>query len=110
MIEYPPEVATRDLWLAALARAGAEPEIGRKLPSLLAAQGFTVTVDLLDRLERPSPTRFDFLRALPLTPDEQAMLSQAEAAAQTLTGGWAQSAHLPFCLVTAERPLGTRVE
>ncbi len=35
MIEYPPEIATGDLWIAALSRAGADPCIGRKLPSIL---------------------------------------------------------------------------
>jgi SAM-dependent methyltransferase len=104
MIEEPPEVATRDLWLAVLARAGAEPRIGRRLPRLLAALGFRVTVDLFERLERPSPTRFAFLRDLPLTPDEQVALRQAETAAQHLTEPWAQIAHLPFSLITAERP------
>jgi len=104
MIEYPPEIAARDLWLAALARAGAEPEIGRKLPGVLAAEGFDVRVDLLESVERPSLTRFDFLRALPLTPNEQVALASAEAHAQKLTGDWAQLAHLPFCLVTAKRP------
>lgn len=104
MIEAPPEIATRDLWLAALARAGAEPQIGRKLPRLLAALGFRVTVDLFERLERPSPTRFDFLRDLPLTSDEQAALREAEEAARCLTEPWAQIAHLPFALVTAVKP------
>ncbi|MCB8982704.1 MAG: class I SAM-dependent methyltransferase [Ardenticatenaceae bacterium] len=104
LIEQPPQAATRDLWLAALARAGAEPEIGRKLPGILAAQGFDVRVDLLESVERPSPTRFDFLRTLPLTPDEQSALARAEEAAHRLTDAWAQIAHLPFFLITAVRP------
>ncbi len=104
MIEQPPDIATRDLWLAALARAGAEPEIGRKLPGILTAQGLTVRVDLLEEVERPSPTRFDFLRTLPLTPTEQTTLNQAETAARRLPEPWAQIAHLPFFLITAERP------
>lgn len=104
MIEQPPDIATRDLWLAALARAGAEPKIGRKLPGLLAAQGFDVRVDLLEEVERPSPTRFDFLRTLPLTSPEQAALNQAETAAHRLPEPWVQIAHLPFFLITAERP------
>ncbi len=104
LIEQPPEIATRDLWLAALARAGAEPEIGRRLPGILAAHGFDVRVDLLETTARPSLTRLEFLQTLPLTADEQARLARAEAAAQALTGDWAQIAHLPFFLVTAERP------
>ncbi|MBK8988654.1 MAG: class I SAM-dependent methyltransferase [Chloroflexi bacterium] len=104
MMEYPPESAVGDIWLTALRRVGAEPAVGRKLPGALAAQGFEVTVDLLERLERPSPTRFDFLRTLPLTPDEQAALNRAETAARHLSQPWEHIAHLPFLLITAERP------
>ncbi len=104
MIEQPPDIATRDLWLAALARAGAEPEIGRKLPGILAAQGFTVRVDLLEEVKRPSSTRFDFLRQLPLTPAEQTQLARAENAARQLSDDWAQIAHLPFFLISASKP------
>ena len=50
MIEHPPEIATRGIWLSALERCGADPGIGRKLPGLLQQAGFTVRVDLLDRL------------------------------------------------------------
>lgn len=103
MIEWPPETAVRDLWLTSLARVGAEPRIGRRLPGLLADLGFRVVVDLFERLERPSATRFDFLRDLLLTSDEQAALRRAETAAQHLSEPWAQIAHLPFCLITAER-------
>ena len=35
MMEYPPEIAARDLWITALNRAGADPCIGRKLPGML---------------------------------------------------------------------------
>lgn len=98
LIEYPPEIATRDLWLAALRRAGAEPLIGRILPGLLAQQGFQVQTRLLDELTPPSPTRFEFLRALPLTENETAVLHHLEQL-PTLP----QVVHLPFMLVTAVR-------
>ena len=103
MIEYPPEIETRDIWLAALARAGAEPRIGRLLPGVLAEQGFEVRVDLLDSLVMPSRTRFDFLRTLLLTPDEVEALERAAASAARLGGEWRQIVHLPFFLISATK-------
>lgn len=98
MIEHPPEIATRDLWLAALQRAGAEPHIGRMLPGLLERQGFQVQTRLLDELAPASPTRFEFLRTLPLTEAETTVLHHIE---QLPTPP--QVVHLPFMLVTAVR-------
>lgn len=101
MIEHPPEIATRDLWLAALQRAGAEAHMGRILPGLLSAQGFQVRVNLLDEVTAPSPTRFEFLRALPLAEAEVVRLHHAEKAATALSKTAMPVAHLPFMLVTA---------
>lgn len=103
MIEYPPAIATRDLWLRALTRAGADPLIGRKLPGLLAAWDFEVRVDLLPELLPPALERFAFLRTLPLTWSEQDVLQRIEQRAATLTSPWEQVAHLPFVLITATR-------
>ena len=106
MIEHPSEIASCELWLAALRRAGADPHVGRRLPRLLAARGFDVRVDLFDRLAAPDPARFDLLRGLPLTEAERARLAQIEAwrAAHVADAGdWAEIAHLPFFLVTARR-------
>ncbi|HUM68979.1 MAG TPA: methyltransferase domain-containing protein [Chloroflexota bacterium] len=98
MMEHPPAIATRDLWLSALQRAGAEPHIGRMLPGLLAKQGFQVQTRLLDELVPPSPLRFEFLRELPLTEEETAVLHHIEQSTET-----PQVVHLPFMLVTAVR-------
>ena len=65
MIEYPPDIAARDLWCKGLSRAGADPSIGRKLPGLLAERGFDVHISLFDTLYAPHPTRLEFLRDLP---------------------------------------------
>ncbi|MDW8324928.1 MAG: class I SAM-dependent methyltransferase [Anaerolineales bacterium] len=100
LIEHPPEIAVRDIWIAALARAGADPFIGRKLPGQLEARGFRVRVDLLPELRPPDPARFDFLRGLPLTAGEQTRVEQA-AHADAQNSGRARVAHLPFCLITA---------
>ncbi len=95
MIEYPPEIASAPLWQTGLRRAGADPEVGRKLPPLLAELGFQVEVLLLDRLSAPDPARWQLLRELPLTAEEQAHL---EAAMQTETQLPPQSVsvHLPI--------------
>ncbi len=103
MIEYPPEIAARDLWCAALSRAGADPLIGRRLPGLLAARGFAVSVGLFDTLAEPSPLRFDFLRDLPLTDEETVTLQRAEQVARQDGSHGQHVAHLPFFLVTAIR-------
>lgn len=103
MIEYPPEVATRDIWLSALARAGAEPQVGSLLPRMLTVQGFEVRVDLLDSLVTPESARFEFLRTLPLTDEEALILESAVKAEAGLSDDWEQVVHLPFFLMTATR-------
>jgi SAM-dependent methyltransferase len=100
MIEHPPEIALRDLWIAALERAGADPRMGRKLPSLLAKAGLKVRVDLPDRLEPPLHGRFELLRGLPLTDEERASLEKAEQA-DTALGEAPRTAHLPLFFITA---------
>ncbi len=92
LIEHPPTAVTRELWLAGLARAGADPLIGRRLPDQLRALGLRVSVDLLNQLQPPAPERLDFLRDLPLSADERALLDHTPPA--TL-------AHLPVFIVFA---------
>ena len=102
MIEHPPPIATRQLWVSGLRRAGAEPQVGRKLPGLLAAAGFEVRVDLLDRLTPPSSARFDLLRDLPLDENERRALGQIEQADAACEDP-GRVVHLPIFLVTATR-------
>jgi SAM-dependent methyltransferase len=102
VVEYPPEIAARDLWLNALTRAGADPCIGRKLPSILRQTDWKVEVDLLDRLMPPSPTRFALLEELPLTDEEKISLSQIKAADAALAES-AKVVHLPMFIIIGER-------
>jgi SAM-dependent methyltransferase len=104
MIEHPPEIAARELWLSALERAGADPLIGRALPRLLAMRGFTVNVGLFESLYAPATARFDFLRDLPLTAAETLVLETIEMESSVRRSPWAQIAHLPFFLMTALKP------
>lgn len=104
MMEHPPSVAVADVWRAALARAGADPLVGRKLPGLLAECGFDVQVDLFATLSPPAEERFDLLRGLPLTDVERLAVAEAAAASASRRGVWGQVVHLPFFLITATRP------
>lgn len=92
LIEWPPESNSRDLWVAALRRAGAEPLIGRMLPERLAKCGLSVEVALLDTLSAPVADRLDFLDELPLNNEERARLRSLAPATV---------AHLPVFIVTA---------
>ncbi len=102
MIEHPPEIATRDLWIAALTRAGADPHIGRKLPGMLDLPDWSNEVNLLDRLLPPSSVRFDLLKGLPLTDEEKNKLSNIQAADAAM-GESAKVAHLPVFIIIGER-------
>jgi len=102
MIEYPPEIATREIWLSAISRAGGEACIGRRLLPLLVNAGFCVHIQLSDRLVRPSALRLDFLAGMPLSPEEQAALSHVRQVAAELDEQ-SQVAHLPLFLVVAEK-------
>lgn len=105
LIEHPDAIATRELWLAGLARAGADPRLGRKLPGALERAGLRARVDLVPRLLPPAPARFDLLRDLPLDAAEHARLARAEAADRALaaSGDWGRVAHLPVMAITAEK-------
>jgi SAM-dependent methyltransferase len=101
MLEYPNELSCRDIWLDALRRAGADPEAALRLPSLLEREGFSMRIDLVERLLPPSPVRFQLLRELPLTSDEIEKVSEIEGRSARASG-WSQISHLPFILITAE--------
>ncbi len=104
MIEHPGELATRELWMAGLTRAGADPLAGRKLPGLLASHGFDVRVELMNELTPPAMQRFDLLRGLPLKRKERQQAKAIERSAKRLSEPWRQVVHLPFMLVTARLP------
>lgn len=103
MIEHPASLASRDLWLQWLARSGADPAVGRTLPGLLARAGFAVEIGLLDRLEPPSPRRFELLGELAASDSERAQVQRLIEADATCPGE-DKVAHLPVFLITAMRP------
>lgn len=100
MMEYPPEIETRPIWLSAVLRAGGDPLIGRKLPTLLQGAGFQADVELLSRLLPASPRRFEFPSSLPLDERERARLTAAEEFSNNCSQ---QVCHLPYYLIIACR-------
>lgn len=101
MIEYPESIATRDLWIAGLLRAGADPFVGSKAVVMLHQLGFSCTVDLLQRLHPPSSERFNLLRGLPLTDKEVLKLREIEEHDAALHDTCDKVVHLPFFLIQA---------
>lgn len=102
MIEYPLEISSKDVWLSALERNGADPLIGRQLPAILERQGFEFSILFNDRLEKPRSDRFVFLNDLKLMPDEIKILETAKQRSVKMRG-WQHTAHLPLFLVEAKK-------
>ena len=98
IIEYPAGAGLAAVWCTALARAGADPLIGRKLPSLFSAAGFEIQVQLISELKPPSPHRFEMLRGLPLTDDESQQVAKAAADCDAPS---TPLVHLPWFGITA---------
>jgi SAM-dependent methyltransferase len=101
MLEYPYE--TVPIWIDALTRAGGDPYIGRRMPSLLEQNGFRSRIELLPRLIPPTIERFDFLEELPLTREERSKVKATREQSRNFSGAQ-QISHLPYFLIIAERP------
>lgn len=103
MLEWPEGVGLKEVWIAALTRAGAGPLVGRKLPGALAREGFDVRVETTAGIQPPRGSRFAFLRGLPLTPEEERRVAEVEKRAGGDFSKWETLVHLPFVLVTATK-------
>lgn len=100
LLEHPPEVAARELWIEALAAAGADPFVGRKIAPGLARLGLNVRAEVPPGVEQPSLRRFEILAGLPLTNharDAVARLRRQSAETDR------QFVYLPYVLVTAAK-------
>ena len=103
MMEYPPEIAVRDLWLAGLTRAGADPEIGRALPATCEAAGLDVWVELQGIPQPAAPEAPRLLLDLPLSDDERSRALRAAEAIEARRGKWDVFLHVPYVLVVATK-------
>ena len=103
-LEHPPSIAVAQVACTSLTRAGADPRIGRALPSALHAAGFTdVRADLSPSPSPPDDTRFVLLEDLDLTPDEATRLAAARAA-QAALPPHAVFVHVPVVAVSSRAP------
>jgi SAM-dependent methyltransferase len=97
-IEHPPAIATAALWEQGLARAGADPRVGRRLVVALRARGFEVAAELSAALPPVDDDRLTLLAGL-VGEEAVAPLRAAEravAAEQAI-------AYVPHFLLTARR-------
>lgn len=99
MLEWPEGAGLKEVWIAALTRAGADPFVGRKLPGALARAGFDVRVETTPGIQSPRGSRFAFLSGLPLTPEEERRVMEVEKRAGADFSKWEALVHLPFVLV-----------
>ncbi len=102
MIEFPPEIESKDIWVSALKRSGADPTVGRRLPFELYSLGFDVKVFLFDKIDGASKERFAFLDDLALNPDEAERLKKIRNSSAELEA-WEELSHLPFFLIVARK-------
>jgi SAM-dependent methyltransferase len=105
MLEHPPEVGLQDVWVRALTAAGADPFIGRKLPSLCEKVGLAVWFELQGVPSPADATDLDLLAPLPLTLEERSRLAAVQGRIASRAGRWDVLVHLPYTLLVATKPL-----
>jgi ubiquinone/menaquinone biosynthesis C-methylase UbiE len=100
LMEWPPDIESRPLWIDALRRAGADPLIGRKLPAWMREAGLEVEVKFFERLEPARHERWDLLAELPFTDEQQQRLEAIRRCALRLDQA---DVHLPYWLVSGRK-------
>lgn len=102
MMEWPESIATREIWIDCLTRAGADPLMGRKLAVHLSELGWEHEVYFLDRYEAGLAEAIEFLTELDTTEQQRQRLLLTQ---RLMTeGSRAQPAHvvhLPFWMYVA---------
>lgn len=104
LVEWPNSIAARTLWESALERAGADPRVGRKLPSLFESLGLRIRIDLPNVPSSPDPDRFDLLQTLPLSDPEQKLLADCRKQDRALKAE-EKFVHLPVFFISATKPV-----
>lgn len=102
MMEHP-ELGLRELWMAGLGAAGADPTVGRKLPALCEEVGLRVWVELSHLPQSAQPEALGLLTDLPLPTSAESVIAHARTVWQQRTGAWTPFVHLPYFLIVAER-------
>jgi ubiquinone/menaquinone biosynthesis C-methylase UbiE len=100
LMEWPPDIESRPLWIEALRRAGADPLVGRKLPAWMRAAGLEVEVKFFERLKPARHERWDLLAELPLTDEQQQRLEAIRRCTLRLDHA---DVHLPYWLALGRK-------
>ena len=103
MMEYP-DSGIRQLWIAGLSQAGADPLVGRKLPGLCEAAGFQVWVELAHIPQPAQAEALSLLDDLPLTDNQRQIAQNVRGYIQSADGDWAVFLHVPYFLIVATKP------
>jgi SAM-dependent methyltransferase len=102
MMEHP-DLGLRALWLHGLSAAGADPEVGRKIPAACESAGLGVWVELTHIPQPARPEAVRLLVDLPLSPAQRARGEAAARRIETREGVWSVFVHVPYLLVVAHR-------
>lgn len=107
LMEYPSEVACRELWVHLISQSGGDPKVGRALPALCRSAGFDTNVYFLDRYLPPRRYYMEFLKELPANEPQLARIERIESRCQQFSDG-ELVVHLPFWLLIAKPSQGQR--
>jgi len=103
MMEHP-HLGLQELWLAGLSAAGADPQVGRKLPGACETAGLEVWVELVHLPQPAQPDAVRLLDDLSLTAGQR---DTAQAIAHNLEhkdSQWSVFIHVPYFLIVASKP------
>ena len=103
MLEHPPGIALKQVWMEGLGRAGADPEVGRKLPGLCEATGLDVWCELQNVPQPATAEAMSLVEGLPLTEEQRQRVAKAEAALEAADGKWGTFVHVPYVLVVGTK-------
>jgi SAM-dependent methyltransferase len=103
MIEHPPEIGLREVWLEGLGAAGADPLIGRKLPGMCESAGLEVWVELLHVPQPSDPAALTLLDDLPLPASDRARVEDVRQRLTATPGRWQALIHVPYFLIAATK-------
>jgi len=103
MMEHP-AMGLRELWFAGLLAAGADPEVGRKLPGACEAAGLDTWVELSHLPSAAEPQAVLLLEDLPLTNQQHEEVRSLAEAVSERSGRWSPFVHVPYFLVVGSKP------
>ncbi|MEN6345423.1 MAG: methyltransferase domain-containing protein [Armatimonadia bacterium] len=103
MMEYPPSVALREVWIEGLQAAGADALVGRKLPAACEEAGLKPCVELLNMPQPATVQGVGLCLGLPLTEPQRARVQEVMAEIRRARNTWSCFLHLPYFLVLATR-------